>query len=52
MRAQVKQWYFGEFGGRFVPETLQSALTELDHAYRTLRRTRSFKNEMTNQTQQ
>ena len=26
--------YFGEFGGRFVPETLMAALDELEHAYR------------------
>ena len=26
--------YFGEFGGRFVPETLMAALDELGHAYR------------------
>jgi tryptophan synthase beta chain len=26
--------YYGEFGGRFVPEPLMAALEELDHAYR------------------
>ncbi|MGB2877534.1 MAG: tryptophan synthase subunit beta [Dehalococcoidales bacterium] len=26
--------YYGEFGGRFVPETLMAALDELEHAYR------------------
>ena len=26
--------YFGEFGGRFVPEALVAALDELDTAYR------------------
>ena len=26
--------YFGEFGGRFVPEALIAALDELDAAYR------------------
>ncbi len=46
MRAQVRQWYFGKFGGRFIPETLERALCELDDAYRTLRRSRDFKAEM------
>lgn len=27
-------WYFGEYGGRFVPETLMAALDELETAYR------------------
>jgi tryptophan synthase beta chain len=27
------EWYFGEFGGRFVPETLMAALDELTTAY-------------------
>jgi tryptophan synthase beta chain len=43
MTARVKQWYFGEYGGRFVPETLQAALYELDDAYRALRRSREFR---------
>lgn len=29
-----KNGYFGEFGGRYVPETLMPALTELEAAYR------------------
>ncbi|HOP75705.1 MAG TPA: tryptophan synthase subunit beta [Bacillota bacterium] len=28
------EWYFGEYGGRYVPETLMPALEELDEAYR------------------
>ncbi|MCX7911028.1 MAG: tryptophan synthase subunit beta [Endomicrobia bacterium] len=28
-----KKWYFGEFGGRFVPETLYSCLDELEKNY-------------------
>ncbi|MHC4780550.1 MAG: tryptophan synthase subunit beta, partial [Planctomycetota bacterium] len=35
--------YFGRFGGRFVPETLQPALIELDEAVRRLGRDRSFR---------
>jgi tryptophan synthase beta chain len=34
--------YFGQFGGRFVPETLMPALDELEAAYRTAERDPSF----------
>ncbi len=34
--------YFGEFGGRFVPETLMSALDELTAAYQQLKHDPSF----------
>jgi tryptophan synthase beta chain len=37
---------FGEFGGRFVPETLVAALDELDAAYRKARRDTSFRREL------
>ena len=33
---------FGDFGGRFVPETLMSAITELEAAYRAAREDQSF----------
>lgn len=29
-----QEWYFGEYGGRYVPETLMAALDELAAAYR------------------
>jgi tryptophan synthase beta chain len=38
--------HFGEFGGRYVAETLMPALLELDAAYRTLRRNRDFTREL------
>ena len=38
--------YFGDFGGRFVPETLMAALDEFDGAYRKLKRDRSFRKEL------
>ena len=38
--------FFGEFGGRFVPETLMAALDEFEAAYRGLRRDRAFKAEL------
>ena len=33
-----KRGYFGEYGGRFVPETLIGVLNELEHAYREFRK--------------
>ena len=35
--------HFGQFGGRFVPETLMSALDELDKAYREAQQDIAFK---------
>ena len=37
---------FGHYGGRFVPETLMAALTELDCAYRTIVPSAAFQQEM------
>jgi tryptophan synthase beta chain len=38
--------YFGAFGGKFVPETLMGALTELEQGYQTARRDRKFQEEL------
>ncbi|HEY7854193.1 MAG TPA: tryptophan synthase subunit beta [Aquiluna sp.] len=38
--------YFGQFGGRFVPEPLIAALDELDATYQTARHDESFINEL------
>src|SRR5438876_2826519 len=38
--------YFGEFGGKYVPETLMAALEEFEAAYRKLRRDKSFAREL------
>jgi tryptophan synthase beta chain len=38
--------HFGEFGGRYVAETLMPALLELESAYRKLRRDRAFQREV------
>ena len=38
--------FFGNFGGRFVPETLMAALDEFEGAYRKLKRDRDFKREL------
>lgn len=37
---------FGEYGGRFVPETLHSALTELEAQYREVKESESFQAEL------
>ena len=37
---------FGEYGGRFVPETLMAALGELEEAYRTVENDASFQEEL------
>ncbi|HUP46149.1 MAG TPA: tryptophan synthase subunit beta [Thermoanaerobaculia bacterium] len=41
-----KHGYFGEFGGRYVPETLTAALDEFELAYRKLHRDREFRREL------
>src|SRR5437660_838931 len=38
--------YFGEFGGRYVPETLMAALDEFEAAYRRLRKDKTFRAEL------
>ena len=38
--------YFGEFGGKYVPETLMAALDEFESAYRSVRRDRAFRREL------
>jgi tryptophan synthase beta chain len=41
-----KKGYFGEFGGRFVPETLVSALEELTSFYLEIRKNKKFQEEL------
>ncbi len=38
--------YFGEWGGRFVPETLMAPLEELDRAYHKAQRDRAFESRL------
>ncbi|MFN3481140.1 MAG: tryptophan synthase subunit beta [Thermodesulfovibrionales bacterium] len=45
-RLPDKKGYFGEYGGRFVPETLIPALIELERAYEKSRRDRVFQKEL------
>jgi tryptophan synthase beta chain len=42
-----KRGYFGDYGGRFVPETLMPALFELDKLYQVAKRDATFKKEFT-----
>src|SRR3974390_216924 len=45
MKYPDKHGHFGEFGGRYVPETLMPALLELEKAYEHFRHDREFKEE-------
>ncbi|MFH1201297.1 MAG: tryptophan synthase subunit beta [Candidatus Omnitrophota bacterium] len=38
--------YFGQFGGKFVPETLMYALSELGEAYKAVRKDPAFRREL------
>ncbi len=44
--APDKTGHFGKFGGRFVPETLMSALLELEQAYAATKSNASFQAEL------
>ncbi len=41
-----KKGHFGQFGGRFVPETLMNALEELEHEYRLAKKNKEFREEL------
>jgi tryptophan synthase beta chain len=41
-----KRGYYGEYGGRFVPETLINALYELENSYREFQKSREMKSEL------
>ena len=41
-----RRGYFGEFGGKYVPETLMAALEEFERAYKKLKREKSFREEL------
>lgn len=41
----MKKGYFGQYGGRFVPETLMPALIELENAYLKSKRDKDFQRE-------
>jgi tryptophan synthase beta chain len=41
-----RKGYFGQYGGQFVPETLMSALEELEKAYKRFSQDKSFQEEL------
>jgi tryptophan synthase beta chain len=41
-----RRGYFGEFGGKYVPETLMAALDEFESAYKAIKRDRVFHTEL------
>lgn len=41
-----QEWYFGEYGGRYVPETLMAAIDELETAYRRCSTDQQFQSEL------
>lgn len=43
MKLPNKKGYFGEFGGKFVPETISLCLEELEKAYSKTKRSKKFK---------
>ena len=45
-KTSVRPGYFGEFGGRFAPETLMAPLEELERAFDRLRGDRRFRAEL------
>lgn len=46
LRLPNNRGYYGQFGGRYVPETLMPALLELEQAYADVRKDRSFQVEL------
>jgi tryptophan synthase beta chain len=42
---QIRRGYFGEFGGRFAPETLMPVLDEVEKAYAALKKDKKFRAE-------
>ncbi|HEY2323850.1 MAG TPA: tryptophan synthase subunit beta [Thermoanaerobaculia bacterium] len=41
-----RRGYYGEFGGKYVPETLMAALDEFESAYKSVKRDRAFRAEL------
>jgi tryptophan synthase beta chain len=46
MKRTSRKGYFGEYGGRFAPETLMAPLQELEAAFEKWRRDRRFQAEL------
>ncbi len=45
-RVPDRKGYFGQYGGRFVPETLMPALEELEETYRAAEKDKDFQSEL------
>jgi len=45
MKIEKHKGYFGEFGGRFAPETLMPVLDEVEKAYAALKKDKKFRAE-------
>lgn len=52
MNLPNKQGYFGQFGGRFVPETLSFCIDQLSQAYEKIKKDKTFQQELTYYLQQ
>jgi tryptophan synthase beta chain len=46
MNLPDKNGYFGEFGGKYIPETLSECLRELEEAYKRVKNNKTFKAEL------
>jgi len=46
MKLPNKKGYFGEFGGKFIPETISLCLEELEKAYNKAKRDKKFKKKL------
>ncbi len=46
MKVPDKKGYFGQFGGKFIPETLSVCLEELEIAYSKAKKSKKFKEEL------
>jgi tryptophan synthase beta chain len=46
MKLPDKKGHFGKYGGKFVPETLMPALTELEMAYAKIKKDKKFQEEL------
>ena len=46
MKVPDKKGYFGQFGGKFIPETLSVCLEELESAYSKAKKSKKFKEEL------
>ena len=46
MNLPDRKGYYGEFGGKFIPETLSVCLEELENSYKNIKKDKKFKEEL------